>query len=472
MIKNKTFVLTILIFITSFIFYSWNIVPSYTFDNDSARDLVEIHEILEGDIRLVGPNASFGGLKTGPYYYYLFAPVLFLTNGSVEGFLYFNAFLFAFAGTFFYRSLSKKFSNAYAILGVFGIIVSPLFILVARNPGNANTYVAILLIIFTLLYFYKLTGKNLVVIGLLTGVIVNFQYANIVIFVPLTVYLFYKLQNKKLILYYLFPFLLSFAPLLLFEIRHDFIMTKTTLFTDSYKGFIANNQLGMNEVKRNSGETILFISDHIKNLIGISPIMVFLGIGLYLWKFHKKKRELSLFLFSGGVYMLTLLTLQFQFAIHYVFPAAFSILFLLVIFLLKEKQGWVLGIIIFFQLLLFPPLFNNSVRPYWFYKNVVEKTISSKIVKHPDSFSIIQIRPETSITPHGYEYRYFFILNNLYPLDIQNYNQSKQLLIFSRENEFNLAQFNTWEIQEFGKEYIKNVTKININGVDVYSIIK
>ena len=166
-------------------------MPAYTFDNDSARDLVEIHEILQGDMRLVGPNASFGGLKTGPFYYYLFTPILFLTNGSVEGFLYFNAFVFACAVGFFSWTLLKKYKVLYAVTGSRVIIVSPLFIFASRNPGNANTYLAIALIILSLLHFYKLTGKSLAVIGFLTGVIVNFQYANIVIFIPLSLYLFF-----------------------------------------------------------------------------------------------------------------------------------------------------------------------------------------------------------------------------------------------------------------------------------------
>jgi hypothetical protein len=472
MIKNKTFVLTILVFIATFIFYSWNIVPSYTFDNDSARDLVEIHEIVNGDMRLIGPSASFGGLKTGPYYYYLFVPVLLLTKGSVEGFLYFNAFVFACAISFFSFTLFKKFPVVSVFVTSTAIIVSPLFIFASRNPGNANTYLAFALVLFTLVFFYKLNRLNLAAIGVLTGVIVNFQYANILIFLPLSVYLFFKLQNKKTFLYYLVPFVASFAPLFLFEIRHDFVMVKNTLFTGSYKGFIENSQLGTAQVKRNLIEQIMFISYQIGGVIGISPLFSLPVIGLYLFKFQKEKRDLLFFIFVTSIYVFTLLTLQFQYADHYLYPAAISILFMMTVFLINQKQIVLLIFLIIFQLLLFPSIYANSERPYWFYKDVVAKSISAKIIKHPESFSIIQIRPETSITPHGYEYRYFFLQNGYRVQDIQNYDQSKQLIIYSRLKEFDLAALNSWEMQQFGNEFKKKSEKISINGVDVYSVVK
>ncbi len=472
MIKNKVFLITLLVFIVTFIFYSWNIVSAYTFDNDAARDLVEIHEILEGDMRLVGPNASFGGLKTGPYYYYLFVPILFLTNGSVEAFLYFNAFIFACAIGLIYWLLADKFSQAYSVSGILAIILSPLSIFAARNPGNANTYIPFLLMVLALVSLFSLNRKNLILTGFLIGVIVNFQYANIVVFIALTTYLLFRLQNKKKIFYYLIPFILTFGPLLLFELRHNFIMTRTTLFTDSYKGFIENSQLGSKQENRNIIENIFFISTNIQNQIGVSPFVIFSGIGLYLWKFTTKKREVAFILFVLGVYVLTILTLQFQFAIHYVFPAAISILFMTVIFLIKEKQLLVLGIVIFSELFMIPHIFSNSQRPYWFYSDIVKETISKKIVKSPESFNIIQIRPETSITPLGYEYRYFFIINGYKPLDPQKYNESKQLLIYSREKDFQPQILNTWEAEQYGKKYLKKTTKMDINGVDLYSIIK
>ena len=390
----------------------------------------------------------------------------------MEGFLYFNAFVFACAVGFFSWTLLKKYKVLYAVTGSLGIIVSPLFIFASRNPGNANTYLAIALIILSLLHFYKLTGKSLAVIGFLTGVIVNFQYANIVIFIPLSLYLFFKLRNKKLFFYYIIPFFVSFLPLFLFELRHDFVMTKNTLFSGSYKGFIENSQLGTAQVKRNIIEQVMFISYQIGGIIGISPLIALPAIGLFIVKFQKGKRDYSWFLFVMGIYVLTLFSLQFQFADHYVYPAAICILFAIIVFVIKQNQIVLLGLLLIFQVLLLPPIFENSQRPYWFYKNVVEKAISDKIVKKQDSFNIIQIRPETAITPLGFEYRYFFILNGYYPRGIQNYNESEQLLIFSRVSTFDISQLNSWEMQQFGDKYKSKATKVNINGVEVYSLMK
>lgn len=473
MSNKNSLILALLIGIIVFIFYSWNIVPSYVFGNDAARDLVEIHEILEGDFRLVGPNASFGGLKTGPYYYYLFAPILFFTKGSVEAFLYFNAFIFSLALVFFFWTLLNKNKLIYGILGTITVAVSPLFIYASRNPGNANTYLPFLLIVLTLLSFYPLTGKNLVLIGFLMGIIVNFQYANVLVFIALSGYLFYKFENKKDIFYYLIPYFITFAPLVLFELRHDFVMTKNTLFSGSYKGFIENTQLDQKDRStRNIGENIFFISDNIKQVIGINPLLVFFGIGVYFWKFTKSKSGLSFIIFIASVLILSIISLQFQFARHYIFPASLCILFMSVFFAIKKKLWYVLVVLIFFELQIIPLVFNKSELPYTFHKDIVQKVIAKNIIKNPESFNIIQIRPETATTPHGFEYRYFFILNGIKPLDIQNYNASKQLLIFSRSNDFNLSKLDTWEMQQFGNEHKKKAEKVTINGVDVYSLIK
>lgn len=53
-----------------------------TFGYDQARDAFVTHQILEGDIKILGPPASTPGLYHGVFYYYLLAPAYLLGKGS------------------------------------------------------------------------------------------------------------------------------------------------------------------------------------------------------------------------------------------------------------------------------------------------------------------------------------------------------------------------------------------------------
>ena len=70
----------------------------YAFDYhpDFARDLCDLLSIIRGKLTLIGPKTSFGGIYNGPYYYYLFAPIFYLTNLNIYSLLVFNLLLFIY----------------------------------------------------------------------------------------------------------------------------------------------------------------------------------------------------------------------------------------------------------------------------------------------------------------------------------------------------------------------------------------
>lgn len=57
---------------------------SWLFTYDQARDAFNVHEILTGHLKIVGPPTDLGGVFHGPLYYYYLAPWYLLGSGYPE----------------------------------------------------------------------------------------------------------------------------------------------------------------------------------------------------------------------------------------------------------------------------------------------------------------------------------------------------------------------------------------------------
>ena len=101
--------LLIVLFIISFILFSFKLSASASFEGDLGRDMFEIARISYGKMTLLGPKGSFGGIYTTPYCYYLFIPAFLLAGRDISGVLFFNALMFSSALVYFSFLASKKF---------------------------------------------------------------------------------------------------------------------------------------------------------------------------------------------------------------------------------------------------------------------------------------------------------------------------------------------------------------------------
>lgn len=91
---RKIFVPLLALFVFAYIlrvFFLSNL--SLTFLYDQARDAYIVEQILDGDLKILGPPSSTPGLYHGVFYYYLLAPAYWLGNGSPVAATYWIAFL-------------------------------------------------------------------------------------------------------------------------------------------------------------------------------------------------------------------------------------------------------------------------------------------------------------------------------------------------------------------------------------------
>ncbi|MFA5770282.1 MAG: hypothetical protein WC894_02195 [Patescibacteria group bacterium] len=438
----------------------FRINDSLIFHSDFARDLFNILKISQGDHTLLGPKLSFGGLYTASYYYYLFVPVFLLSGFQIMSTVYFNALLFVLAIFYFFINASKKYSLWKVMMASLSISIIPIFLFASRNPSISNTHLALLLIFLTFVYFNLIERPFIIlIIGFFFGVIINFGFLNLLLLLPIYLLIVYKLKKKINSLFFLFGIALSFTPLVLFEIKNNFIMIRNTFFNQSYLSWIGNNNIIHGAAgKKNIIENFFYLSNKISELIIINPIFG-LAIFSFVNFFEKKLNKNNFYILNGFLALLILSVLiRFQLAPHYLYPTAFFVFFTIVILLLESQYKILIFIMFFLEIILFPKYiyYKSTIRPEPF-DQAVKYSIENHLVEKKSLFNVVMIADPNAIV--GFDYRYFFQKYGFVPLSEFEYSKSDILLIFTQKNNLNPSTLNSWEVEQFGKKYLLKTSK-------------
>lgn len=205
----------------------------FLFNMDNARDFVDVREMIElGKLRLTGPSSAIEGLYNGPLWYYLLAIPYLLTHGDPYGAIVMQIALWVVGG-FFLLKLVRNL-NTFVILPIGLVwILSNYVVLVNVYSFNPNP---VILLTPALIYFLVEYLKNrkaifIILSWFLAGAFFNFEM-NAGIFIPLNIFLSLILTGKiklfkdKYFWFGVLIFALALFPQAIFDVRHDFIMTK------------------------------------------------------------------------------------------------------------------------------------------------------------------------------------------------------------------------------------------------------
>ncbi len=458
--KNQYILISIILFCIIAFSYTTKLVSSYSYDSDFGRDLNDILQITRGHTTLIGPKLSFGGIHAGPYYYYLFAPVLKLSNYQPEALLFFNAYLFiaTFSLTII-TILKTNPNNKYTyLLGSFWIFSSPFMIFSARGPGNAFSYLPLLFLI--LLAFPCIFKKSnlfiTLIFGFLAGIVINFHLINILIFFPLLLLTFFKKPLKAVAMF--IGICIAFSPLAFFEIRHNFVQLRNTFIDKSYQAFSQN--LNLNDPLPTSKNPItnFFLLSHHFSVWTTIPFLIILAFIILL--FIKKHRSIGI---SKNLYIISSLLSFFilvfvarsQVAIHYFFPFILALQLSLIILISRFNYKFSLILLlplIFFNIIKYPSqLFQPSPRNINEFRTFTSELVNNPILKNLNpKFNVFNAR-ETTVAVMGWEYRYFLELNGYNPMAQDAFNQSNQLLIIQEPTStLTVDSIRSWELDQFG----------------------
>jgi hypothetical protein len=467
----------ILAFIASFILFFYKLPQSFYFNPDFARDLYFISNIVSGKLTLIGPKLTFGGLYTGPFYFYLFAPFYFLSGKAINSLLVFNALLFAVAIGYFAYKCNTQFSRWRTIVATAALALSPLLIITSRSPSNAFTYVAILIALFTYLYFNTVKSiKELITVGFICGMLANFHPVTMSVTPFIFLYVFLFLKKRWDIVYSVLGFFIAFVPLVLFELKHNFVIFKNTFIDKSYLKWVNSENIpGGLSGKKNVFENIAFLSDQMKPLLAIHPGILFFVTAVLnmLHKYKLSSREGLFFVGSIMSMMIVAIVLRSQFIPHYLFATATLLLFTTILFLLKSRYAVILIALIVLEVFAFPAgLYMPSGRTSEQYRRATEYVLSHSLLEKGTNFNIIQVTVPDMLAPIAFEYRYFFKEKGYLPTSEFAYNQSDVLFIFSEVPDLNITKMDTWEVQQFGKEHFTKAKKYTSGNITIFRIEK
>lgn len=236
--KRALFILLLLFifFIGSYQRISGIASNSFAFTYDVGRDMLALQQIVyHHKIPLIGFTTGVEGIFYGPWWYYILAFPFALSGGNPQFIAYFIA-LTGITAIILLFVFGKKIGSQF--LGVTLALlcaVSPVMIGLSNQIWNPN--IAPILIVFSLLIINRLLKQqdrwSYFLFGLTSGLIVEAEVVfGLLLLVAYNVSLIILLRKtvfaKKITFYFLGIFII-FLPRVLFEFRHQFLMTKTII---------------------------------------------------------------------------------------------------------------------------------------------------------------------------------------------------------------------------------------------------
>jgi hypothetical protein len=245
--KQKRFLIFFCFFFIIALFCYFRLKPIYFqtvgYTYDQGRDFLKAAEIvLYKNPTFIGPTTGIMGIYHGAWWYYAIAIPFLLFGGLPISFYYFNFFVHLFSLIVFFLFAKKFFGTMPAIICSFIITLSSYFIFTSTFVGN-NIFAIPSFMFFIITVFYlveKKAGSKILLImflnGILLGMVTEFEFSFGLFLIPayfLLITLFPSIRSSflkiKNILLFCAGLGIAFLPRLLFELKNNFMQTKTLI---------------------------------------------------------------------------------------------------------------------------------------------------------------------------------------------------------------------------------------------------
>ncbi len=459
-----------------------------TFLGDQGRDAIVVKRILTLEhLPAIGAPTSVGQVYLGPFYYYFIAPWLALFNLNPIGLVVGAAFFSCLYLLINYLIVKELFNNKVALISTILLSFSSVLIDFSRFSWNPN-----LLPLFTLLTVYfviKSLKTNKWYYFALFGAFLSFDiqlhYLALFLIPPIGILIFNKYRQgialslqknitiKQLIsqslnfLISVSAFLFFSFPLIIFDLRHQFLNTKNfiALFQSSGTSFLT---------KINS----FFDSFYFLNLysfhINLNKFLVYLLLLFLLLAFVtliKRSSNLKIFLLF---FLLTMLGMSFYSGPkhpHYfglIYPLYYVIISYFLVFPKESLWGKFLTIFfvfgfIFLNFQKYPYFRNPSNNQISLAKNIAQK-ISDNINK--EKFTVTALPEKYSDST----YRYFLEIRGKRAIEKDSLERADELFVVCEKKCDLIIGNPQWDIAFFAPNKI--IGKWDVGGVRIYKLIR
>lgn len=228
----KTFLLIFIFCLGFFLRAQETLSGNFLFLKDQGRDMLAVKSIVVGKKpTLLGPYTGLQAVFQGPLYYYLLVVPFVLFGGDPGAVMWLVLSASLAAIPIAYATGKKFFSESSGLLYAFLVAISP-------AAAAAATFLwspfFVLPLMTAWLYFFldwkkSVSKKSFVIMVSLLGLMFHFEIAFAAPFA--LVVLAFIIGTKKRTLILLFFAILAFflSPLILFDLRHDFLTTRSLL---------------------------------------------------------------------------------------------------------------------------------------------------------------------------------------------------------------------------------------------------
>ena len=349
--------LFILIFFFGIFLRTYNLEKLLPFTYDQGRDAYVVWEMMtKKPIRLIGPTTGLEGVFTGPFYYYLLLPGYVLGHGDPTVAAKWMALIASLSIPVFFFFAKEAFNARAALLGSFLLAILPGPVEYSRFLFNPNPTVTVGLLFFWACWRGVMKSMWFFVPAFfLLGLLLQLEMAIAVFYVPLAfLFLLWSLRRFGVkflpILVAVFALGITFFPLLVFDLRHQGIVSSSLL--SSLQDKTTHTSLAEVWEKRPKIYLDIFAKDLFRGgFIGFFNVFV-LFISIFSYLFFKKQgpiHPMQFAFFSLWLFLPMLLLLfytgNYGFISSYYFIPQFTagIFFLSAFFTWLAKKNWMLG---------------------------------------------------------------------------------------------------------------------------------
>ncbi|MFN4212737.1 MAG: ArnT family glycosyltransferase [Microgenomates group bacterium] len=473
--KNRLLIIT-LIFGIFLRFYKLN--GFVTFLGDQGRDAIILKRMITLEhLPAIGAPTSIGQVYLGPFYYYFIAPWLLFFKFNPVGPAFGVALFSSFYLLINYLIVRELFDKKTALVSTIFLTFSSTLIELSRFSWNPN-----LLPLFTLLtiyflikslktnrwYFFALTGAFL-------SFVIQLHYLALFLIPAVTIiyisYLIKNLKNIKKITFNFslltFNFLFFSSPLVIFDLRHQFLNTKNfiKLFQQSGSNLTTkiNNFL-------DSFYFLNFYSFHINlNKLLIYILLLFLIVSYITLLKQKTNINYFLLFFLTTIFFLSFYSGQKH--PHYfgvLYPLYYIIVSYFLTFTFDSLLGKILTILFIFGLIFLNfqkyPYFKNPPNNQIQFAEKIAKKIYKNISKK--KFTVTALPEKYSDST----YRYFLELWKKRPIEKDSLEKADELFVVCEKECSTIIGNPQWDIAYFAPNKI--IGEWKVDNVKIYKLVR
>ncbi len=328
---------------------------NFLFLLDQGRDMMAVKSILyDHHLTLIGPSTSLRGIFQGPLWYYLLALSTGIFGGNPWGGILLMLAISVSVLVVVYFWTKKLLGEKAAIITLFLFAVSSEAAAAATYTWNPHP-MWLLVVIYIFIFYstiYKSNKFNLILWPTI-GLMFHFQTA-LGVFILFASLIYVFLFERKRVLNRNFTigiglFLLTFLPQIVFDMRHDFLMSRSalSLLSGSERGlFVGGEKSGYLGLIKNHLDSLYgnfrsaFINDGFSKYIPNLFIVVILTSILLMMKkssvFLKKESEFILVIVKL-LLIIILLTFAYPFPLRYLFLTGFQDFYLIILGIILRK---------------------------------------------------------------------------------------------------------------------------------------